>query len=341
MMIHGNRRSRSWFRAFSLVAICLTHQPSAHADTPSDEAAMEQRRTIAKSKYQEGAEAYSAGRFKDAVDLFLAADRLAPSAPLSFNIARAYEKLADDAGALRWYRDYLRRNPEAPNASTVHPLITALAESLRKKGVQQLTILTSPAGATVTVDEQPVGVTPWTGELSPGEHRLLLSQRGYVDVETKLSLAADQPLDLNLHMEQQSAIAVPVPAPVPVAVPATPPGGTPAGEPVLRGKKLGVAPWITLAAGTVALSGALTFEFLRRSAESDARAAGTQLSYQEHLDSEQSRRTTARVFLGAGGALLLASGLMFLLDTGASSHPASAGLVCLPSGAGVAARGTF
>src|SRR6478752_755378 len=136
-------RPITWLCALSLAAVSLMHSSEARADAPSDEAAMEQK----------GAEAYSAGRFKDAVDLFLAADQLAPSAPLSFNIARAYEKLADDAGALRWYRDYLRRNPDATNAATVRPLIAQLAESLRKKGVQQMTVLTSPAGATVTLDE--------------------------------------------------------------------------------------------------------------------------------------------------------------------------------------------
>jgi len=97
MMIVSNSRPLSWLCALSLAAACVTHQPNARADAPSEEAAMEQRRAEAKSKYQEGAAAYSAGRFKDAVDLFLSADRLAPSAPLSFNIARAYEKLADDA----------------------------------------------------------------------------------------------------------------------------------------------------------------------------------------------------------------------------------------------------
>ena len=195
-MTASNRRPLFWLCGLAWAAASLSHQPSALADAPSDEAVIEQRRAAAKSKYQEGAAAYSAGHFKDAVDLFLAADRLAPSAPLSFNIARAYEKLADDAGALRWYRDYLRRNPEASNAATVRPLIAALAESLRKKGVQQLTVITSPPGATLGVDDQPVGITPWTGELSPGAHHLLLSLRGYADSESNLSLAADQPLDV-------------------------------------------------------------------------------------------------------------------------------------------------
>jgi tetratricopeptide (TPR) repeat protein len=339
-MIDGDRRLRFWLGALSFAA-CLAQQTNAYADVPSDEAGMEQRRAEAKSKYQQGAEAYSAGRFKDAVDLFLAADRLAPSAPLSFNIARAYEKLSDDAGALRWYRDYLRRSPDATNATTVRPLIAALAESLRKKGVQQLTILTSPAGATVTIDDQPVGVTPWTGELRPGEHHLLLSLRGYADVERTVSLAADQPLDTNLRLEQQTSVVVPA-TPTPASSPSVPVPTAPLpSETNSHEKKLGIVPWVTLAAGTAALGGALTFEILRRSAESDAKAAETQLEYQEHLQTEQSRQTTARIFLGTGGALLLASGLMLLLDRGTSPPPMSAGLLCLPGSCAITARGKF
>jgi tetratricopeptide (TPR) repeat protein len=300
---------------------------------------MEQRRAAAKTKYQQGAEAYSAGHYKDAVDLFLAADQLAPSAPLSFNIARAYEKLSDDAGALRWYRDYLRRNPEAANADTVRPLIAALAENLRKKGVQQLTVLSSPAGATVSVDDQPVGVTPWTGELAPGEHRLLLSLRGYADVEKTISLAADQPLDTNLRLEQQTQTTVQVVAPPAAAAPSAPPAAT--SNESSHGKKLGIAPWVTLGAGAAALGGALTFEILRRSAESDAKAADTQIEYHDHLQTMQGRQTAARVFLGTGGALLLTGGLMLLLDQGAPSAPVSAGLMCLPGACSATAQGNF
>src|SRR6187399_760923 len=244
-MSHPHRRSLAWLCVLSFGAASLLRKPEARADAPSDEAAMEQRRAEAKTKYQEGAQAYSAGRYKDAVDLFLAADQMAPSAPLSFNIARAYEKLPDDAGALRWYRDYLRRNPEAANASTVRPVIAALAESLRKKGVQQLTVLSTPAGATVTIDDQPLGVTPWTGELRPGEHRLLLSLRGYADAEKAIALAADQPLDTYVHLEQQTLSNVQVVAPAPaVAAPSAP--AAPTSDASSHGKKLGIVPWVTL-----------------------------------------------------------------------------------------------
>jgi len=340
MFAKAHRNAR-WLTALSIAAAVFAHLPPALADSPSDEGATEQRRSDAKAKYQQGAEAYTAGHFKDAVDLFLAADRLAPSAPLSFNIARAYEKLGDDAGALRWYRDYLRRNPAAANASTVAALITSLAHSLQKKGVQQLSVLTSPAGATVSVDDQPVGVTPWTGELSPGNHHLLLSQRGYSDAELDISLLPDQPLDATVRLEQRNVVteAPSTPAAAPSA--AEPSSLQPArGEPP-HGKRLGLVPWITLGAGGAALGGALTFELLRRGAQSDAEQQTTQLGYQDRLNAEQSRQTTARILLGAGGALLAAGGLMLLLDTDGSSHGTSAGVLCIPGTCAVTARGKF
>jgi tetratricopeptide (TPR) repeat protein len=298
---------------------------------------MEARRAEAKTKYQQGADAYAAGRFKDAVDLFLAADHLAPSTPLSFNIARAYEKLGDDAGALRWYRDYLRRSPEVSNADAVRALTATLAQSLQRRGIQQVTVLTSPGGATVTMDDQPVGITPWTGEIAPGKHHLLLSQRGYEDAERDVVLAADVPLDVSVRLTQQSVSAAP--NLTPAAAPSSALTPSPAAPP--PGRKLGVLPWVTLGAGAASLGAALTFELLRRSAESDAKQQVIQVRYEARLESEQSRQTAARIFLGAGGALVAAGGLMLIFDRPASTRAASAGLVCLPGLCGVTARGQF
>ena len=298
---------------------------------------MEARRAEAKTKYEEGADAYTAGHFKDAVDLFLAADRLAPSAPLSFNIARAYEKIGDAAGALRWYRDYLRRSPEVGNAESVRGLIANLAQSLQRRGIQQVTVLTSPAGATVTMDDQPVGVTPWTGEIAPGKHHLLLSERGYADAERELVLAADVPLEVSVRLTQQSLTGASSVTPASPSSSALPP--SPAGPPPDR--KLGVLPWLTLGAGTVSLGAALTFELLRRSAESDAKQQLIQVRYQQRLETEQSRQTAGRVFLAAGSALLAAGGLMLLFDRPAATRGASAGLLCVPGVCGVTARGQF
>jgi tetratricopeptide (TPR) repeat protein len=336
MFAHRHFHAR-WLLALSMIPLLLARH-SAAADSPSDEAVVDERRAAAKTKYQQGADAYSAGNYKDAVDLFLAADHLAPSAPLSFNIARAYEKLGDDSGSLRWYRDFLRRNPNAANAENVRSLIATLAQALAKKGVQQLTVLSSPAGATVTIDDQPLGVTPWTGELSPGKHHVLLTERGYTDGQRDVDLARTEPMDLTVRLEQRPEPVAPLAA-TPVSAPTAPP---PASAPrPSKGGTLGVLPWVTLGASAAAFGGALTFELLRRGAESDAKKETTQLGYQAQLSTEQSRQTTARVFLGVGGGLLIGGAIMLLVDSHAPAQPASAGLLCVPGACAVTARGRF
>jgi tetratricopeptide (TPR) repeat protein len=99
-------------------------------------------------------------KYKDAIDAFLEANRLFPSPTLSFNAAKAYEKMGDSAGALRFYRDYLRRKPDASDLADVEKSIGRYERALQDKGVQQVTVLSSPEGALVIVDDRPMGVTP-------------------------------------------------------------------------------------------------------------------------------------------------------------------------------------
>jgi tetratricopeptide (TPR) repeat protein len=275
----------------------------------------------AKARYEQGVEAYAAGRFKDAVDFFLDADRISPSAPLSFNIARAYEKLGDDSGALRWYRDYLRRSPGAPNAKAVEELVLRFESRLARKGVQQITVISVPAGATVAVDKTPVGVTPWTGDLVPGRHQVELTLRGYSDATNEIEVLRERAQDVSFELVEapapppESGTAV-LPA---VAPPAPLTGAPPAEKPAPA--SFGVWPWVTLGAGGAALGGALAFEFMRRSAEQAAEDETTQIGYKEELDRMESRRTTARVLAGVGGALVIAGGTLLVIDLNRSKSP--------------------
>lgn len=313
---------------------------------PSTEgaAASDTRRADAKVRYEQGAQAYAAGRFKDAVDLFLEADRLAPSAPLSFNIARAYEKLGDDSGALRWYRDYLRRAPDAANAKDVQATVSKLEDLLSKKGVQQLTVMSTPPGATVLVDDRPVGVTPWTGDLFPGRHRVALTLRGYDDQTLEVDLAAHRSQDVSATLVAQAATPGGAAAAPATGTEAAPAASAPVDRPSDEGgKKFGILPWVTIGAGGAALGGALVFELMRRSAESDAESEQTQIGYKEKLDEMESRQTTARILAGVGGALVIAGGVLLVLDLGSSEKKSAAALTLepTPGGAFASARGSF
>ena len=67
----------------------------------------------AKSLFERGATAYSAGRYFEAIESFTEANDLYPNPQFSFNIAKAYDNLGSHSGALRYYLEYLRRSPEA------------------------------------------------------------------------------------------------------------------------------------------------------------------------------------------------------------------------------------
>src|SRR6185295_10720910 len=158
-------RARRATTALGFAACALpffAHLPSARADSPSAEATAESRREQAKAQFEQGVTAYGERRYEDAVRAFQSADAIQPSAALSFNIALAFERLNNSLAALRWYRDYLRRSPLAANAAEVQARVVELAGQLAERGLQQLSVLSTPEGAAVRIDQQPAGVTPLT-----------------------------------------------------------------------------------------------------------------------------------------------------------------------------------
>lgn len=326
---------RRWARAPLLLAIStglLAVSPrttfATDATSPTDAASNapstnEERRSLAKAKYEEGVEAYRGARYADAVRLFLEADAISPSAALSYNIARAYEKLADDAQTLRWYRNYLRLNPQATNATEVEGYVRTLSNALAKQGLQQLTVLTSPPGATVAIDGTPLGVSPLTVELRPGRHDTLLSLRGFSDFTGSFALTPATPIDLNISLK-------PAPKSSPAPAETTPEAG----------RRFGIVPYLTLGAAAVCLSGAGIFELSRRSAQSSARNEQVQLEYERDIEAMNSRQTTARVLLGVGGVLAVTGAALLVFNTRLT--PESRAVVAgVPGGATLALERRF
>jgi hypothetical protein len=99
---------------------------------------------------------------------------------------------------------------------------------------------------------------------------------------------------------------------------------------------------VGIGAGAAVLGGALGFEMARRTAESEAEADDTQVGYQEKLERMQSRQTTARVLGAVGGVLMVAGGVLLVVDlTSRPARPARASLGCFESGCGAALQGRF
>jgi hypothetical protein len=246
----------------------------------------------------EAAALFRAGKYERAIRLFLEADRLAPSPALAFNVARAYEKLGNSARALEYYRNYLRRDPSGKGARRAASRVSALEAKLEQRGVQQLTVRSTPAGAAISLDRRPLGVTPWTGELAPGNHTLELSHEGYAKTARVITISAQRALDLDFTLSRAVE-----------AVTLTSAAPDPRREPSFR-ERAGLWPFVALGASAVSLGVAGAFELERSDSEAAARGSRSQLDYAAHRDDAENSQTTARVFAGAGGGLALIGGVL-------------------------------
>src|SRR5690606_36666929 len=74
-------------------------------------------------------------------------------------------------------------------------------------GVQQVAFLSTPPGATLRIDDQPMGLTPFTLELKPGWHRYQLSAAGHASAEATFELRPDRALEVAVALTLASGAA--------------------------------------------------------------------------------------------------------------------------------------
>src|SRR5262245_53322185 len=106
----------------------------------------------AKKYFQWAQNLYKQARYAEAITKFEEAYRLKPHPTIFFNMGRCYEQLGDLNKALKNYREYLRVAPDAKDRELVTDAIATLERRLKEQGVQQLSVLSDPAGVRVSVD---------------------------------------------------------------------------------------------------------------------------------------------------------------------------------------------
>ncbi|MEZ4225983.1 MAG: PEGA domain-containing protein [Polyangiaceae bacterium] len=330
--------------ALTLLTTVVLVRP-VRAEPSSTQAAVAAAKSRAEAHFHRGIEAYKAGRFKDAIDSFLDAHREYPSPTLSFNAALAYEKLGDSAGALRFYREYLRQNPDAQDKATVQARVSEHEQKLQGRGVQQVTILSKPDSATVIIDDQPVGVTPWTGEIFPGRHALRLRRESYTDASKEFELPAHRAIDVEVELDLATTNAPTAASAAPT--PTSPTAASSSATSDVRADEAGLAKvslptWVTLGAGVAVLGTAGAFELMRQSAEDDVKNEPVQLDRHEAFDRMESRQTTARILAGVGGAAVIVGGVLLYFDLSKKPESSAWGRVgCTDSGCAAELGGRF
>ncbi|MBK9037425.1 MAG: hypothetical protein IPL61_40310 [Myxococcales bacterium] len=93
---------------------------------PSVAHAQPDPRVEARAHYQAGMARFNAAQYDEAVAEFRAADQILPSPVNDYNIGLALERKGDAGAAIKAYRAYLDRSPNAANRAEVEASITRL-----------------------------------------------------------------------------------------------------------------------------------------------------------------------------------------------------------------------
>ena len=89
---------------------------------PSNDELTREARTF----FLRGVAMYRRGQYQAAMQAFMAAHRFAPLPEVLYNLAVTAERLGSRRDALDYYREYLRRRPDAPDRGAVERKIAAL-----------------------------------------------------------------------------------------------------------------------------------------------------------------------------------------------------------------------
>ena len=130
---------------------------------------------------------YKEKRYDEAIERFVASNRLVPNANVVFNIGQTFEFLKRRVDAYNWYVSYLEFELTPDERSAGEDKLAKLA---REVGVYQVT--TEPAGAEVFVDRVDlgsVGRTPRNVAVPPGSHQIIVRLAGYAEAAVPAEVA--------------------------------------------------------------------------------------------------------------------------------------------------------
>jgi hypothetical protein len=276
----------------------------------------------AKKHFLRGEALYKQGQYEGAIQEFQAAYATRPHPVVLYNLGQCYEKLGDAANALKSYQDYLRQMPDAPDHTRVETVIANLTKRLKETAVQPLNIDSVPSGASVVVDNEPVGKTPLKLQVKGSTHHLAFILPGYDTLEQDVETSWERPLDLTVSLQEHAVGAAPNLSSGVSLGPAVPQGGN-ATPPGASGVSVSAQPasgphrvwtWVAGGVGVAAITAGVIEGLSERSTQSQLGPLRTGAANQSIVNSAQSKATVANVLYGVGGVAVAAATVLFFFE---------------------------
>lgn len=175
----------------SLMGIALTTPVSAQASEEQ-----------ARARFMEGRSHYDDGEYLEAAEAFREAYELSDRSELLFNIGQAYSRADRLAEAERYYQEYLRLQPNAPNADDVVDRIIEIQQE-RAARMATVEVTSEPPGASIFVGDasEPQCEAPCSLDLDPGDVVITGRLAGHRDRSTTVHLERSDAQAVRLRLE--------------------------------------------------------------------------------------------------------------------------------------------
>jgi hypothetical protein len=260
-------------------------------------------RDAARKAYSQGEKAFGEGNFSAAYEGFQKANEQIASPHALYWMAKSLDKQDKTAEAVAAYEKLLA-DPDATKVGDEKLLdAKTRVDELKLKLVAVVNLVTSPAGASVSIDGNPEpGTTPLTLKLQPGPHKITVVASGFetkeVDFEARAGDRSEQRIEL---------MAKPAPLP-PAPPPPIEPVSTPTPPPPVEKRSM-VPAYVTLGIATAGAVVGTVFGLKALSAKSDFKDRPTTSSAD---DTERNALIADMAFgvaitLGVTGIVLLTS----------------------------------
>lgn len=267
------------------------------------QAQTDEQRAGARSLATEGAQAFSEGRFKDAVDLFGKAESLVHAPPHLLFMARAHAKLGQFVKAREAYLKVIKEQLP-PNAPQAFRDAQVTADEERKQVEPHIGRLTvkveggaSAKDLSVAINGQPVSsvLLGIPQPIDPGTHTVTATATGFKAAPVTVSLKDAGQSAVTIRLEVDDSVPPPGASPTPAAagaggVVSTAPSGSPASDTgTSGGNGMRTAAYVGFGVGAVGVALGTVFVLKSAGNRKDADQA------------EQARVAACKGSPGAGG----------------------------------------
>lgn len=143
---------------------------------------------------------YDVGNFERSLEGFQRAYDIYPHPDILYRMGLCYERLGEDAAAVRHYREFLEKVPDAPERPRIEKTIDIIESRISRSEIR---VSTDPEGAVVYFDDSANGVagyTPTALPVSPGNYRVIVQKEGYETVEELVTVEPGQTLQLRYQL---------------------------------------------------------------------------------------------------------------------------------------------